>query len=83
MTDKYPVEKRELGELFRDSGSTHAQLNEWVDRTLDMHRAQAAAYAWKTEYRLPNWWSRNWFPVIMLVMMGGGMVLIGLVNGWS
>jgi hypothetical protein len=82
MTDKYPVEKRELAALFVNPGTKQRELDEWVDQTLDMHRAQADAVARMDAYQ-GSWWDRNWFGVALIAFLAVGMVVIGLVNGWS
>lgn len=79
-SSKYPVEKEQLALMFV-SKTTQGELDEWVERTIDMHRAQADALAWRRDRG--GWWSRNWIPVLFFVILVGGMLAIGLVNGWS
>jgi len=74
MSSKYPDEKQALRVMFVDPSTTQPQLDAWLEDTIDHYRYDAGP---------TTWWQRNWFPLIMLVMMGGSMLAIGLVNGWS
>lgn len=85
---KYRDEKRQLVRMiddlweekdqqFRDLGyytTTRGlpKIEDWLDDTIDRYR-----------YGGLTWWQRNWFGIMMLTLMGGAMIIIGLVNGWS
>lgn len=70
LHDEKDQQFKELG--YHTTTRTLPKIEDWVDETIDHYR-----------YGGMTWWQRNWFPLIMLLMMGGGMVVIGLVNGWS
>lgn len=74
LMDEYIAEKdkqfKELG--WYTTTKTYPKIADWLDTTIDHYR-----------YNGQTWWQRNWFPLIMLAMMGGSMLVIGLVNGWS
>jgi hypothetical protein len=85
---KYRDEKDQLSRLFDEwvketdafykehgyytTTKSWPQIEDWLDDTIDEYRYSGA-----------GWWERNWFPVVMVSMIGGGMLLIGFVNGWS
>jgi hypothetical protein len=74
MMNEYIAEKdqqfKDLG--YYTTGRALPKIEDWLDDTIDHYR-----------YNGQTWWQRNWFPMIMLLMMGGSMLVIGLVNGWS
>lgn len=86
MMDQYIKEK---DRQFRDLGyytttETLPRIEDWVDRefALQYQSGRSDALAdWITDRG--GWWSRNWIPVLFFVILVGGMLAIGLVNGWS
>lgn len=83
----YETEERELIDFLNlaagEEGDTDAAVA-WLDRTLYRHREQAYALGvLHTERSAPTWWERNWFGVVILIMMAGSLLAIGLTNGWS
>ena len=91
---RYEAEEAELTEMIqrhRYAAEMNRPFHEreiltWLDRTLYQHREEARAEgmrSWGRPTGWKGWWERNWFPVVMLVMIGGGSLLIGFVNGWS
>lgn len=73
---------RELG--YYTTTESLPRMEDWVDREFAAQYQHGRSAGLLEGIRRPvGWWERNWFPLIMLVMMGGGMVVIGLVNGWS
>lgn len=88
---KYREDKRQLLNMI--NSSTHGpamerEISDWLDLTLDMHRAQADALARREieERRLNRWYWRifgEWAPWLMVGILAVGMLVIGLVNGWS
>lgn len=84
---RYETEERELIGFLNlaagEEGDTDAAIT-WLDRTLYTHREQAYALGLKDARSWRgSWWERNWFPVVLLAMISGSMVIIGLTNGWS
>lgn len=85
----YEEEEAELIYMINAVSSDARPMDDavqWLDTMLYEHRAKARAEGWqecKDHYFWGRWWDRNWFPVLMITIIVGGMVLIGLVNGWS
>jgi uncharacterized membrane protein len=87
--DEHRVEKQELWDLIGQGPEVdRTEINEWVDETIDMHRAQAAAIEHReaqdkiAAFR-STWWGINWPVVLFFSIWLVGMLVIGLVNGWS
>lgn len=86
MMDEYLKEKdRQFKEHgFYTTTETLPRIEDWVDRefALAYQRGRSEALAeWVTGHG--SWWSRNWILVLFFVILVGGMLTIGLVNGWS
>jgi hypothetical protein len=74
MIDELMEEK---DQQFKEHGyytttRTLPKIEDWLDDVIDEYRYSGA-----------GWWERNWFPVVLLTMIGGGSLLIGFINGWS
>lgn len=91
---RFETEEKELEELlnrFRFASTGHVpalreQAMTWLDRVLYEHREQAHAEglkSWGRPTGWKGWWDRNWFGVALLTMIGGSLLVIGFVNGWS
>jgi hypothetical protein len=88
---RYEAEEEELiFEINAVCSGAHGMddARTWLVKTLSEHRMDAyqaghTAGALEEIAARSGWWDRNWVGVAMLAMIVGGMVLIGLVNGWS
>lgn len=74
LIDELTRERAEQAERLGYCTTTQAwtDIENWVDQTLNYYQHSGA-----------SWWERNWFPVALLTLIGGGCLLIGFINGWS
>lgn len=82
--DEHRVEKQELWDLIGSGPEVdRLEINQWVDETISLHRAQAAAIEHnKIMAFRSSWWQINWPVVVFGAVWAVGMLVIGLVNGW-
>lgn len=84
--DPYKIDKQELWDLIGNPWvkADRPEVDEWVTTTINRHRAQAAAIEHnKIMGFRSTWWQINWPVVLFASLWAVGMLVIGLVNGWS
>lgn len=83
-------EKKELSILIAqymsgdDPTRSMQQLDDWVDVTMGQaYQSGRNAGLFDGAELRGGWWSRNWIAVAFFAILVGGMLAIGLINGWS